>query len=305
MNNKKLEKICRMSQNDLKRYAKKQLSRDYNNIIVSDGFVFAKGAIPVLLIAHLDTVHRELPKKIIYDKRDNTISSPSGIGGDDRCGIYAILEIVKQYNCSVLFTEDEEIGGIGADKFADSEICKSFNCNYIIELDRRGKNDAVFYEDDNTDFHKFVCKEYFRESHGTFSDISILAPVMGRSAVNLSCGYYNAHTRDEYIKLDELQNTIAAVCALLARSDNTVYHYIEKPTARYSWYDDYGSYSLYGEYDYTDTKQNVKNDEYTFTYEKHGIIETETLYANSYYEAVGIFCEWHDDIPYKNIIEIA
>ena len=69
--------------------------------------------------------------------------SPQGIGGDDRAGVYMILEIIKQANCHVLFCEDEEIGDIGAKKFVKSNM--PLPVYYIIELDRQRHNDAVYY----------------------------------------------------------------------------------------------------------------------------------------------------------------
>ena len=43
--------------------------------------------------------------------------SPQGIGGDDRCGVWMILQILRTANCHVLFCEDEEVGCVGAKKF--------------------------------------------------------------------------------------------------------------------------------------------------------------------------------------------
>ena len=112
--------ICRMSQKGLKKHVAKQLREKYTTVISDDGFVYAKGDFPVLLVAHLDTVHKKLPGKIKYNK--GKLSSPNGIGGDDRCGVYMIFDIIKEYNCSVLFCEDEEIGGVGSDKFIKTKL---------------------------------------------------------------------------------------------------------------------------------------------------------------------------------------
>ena len=199
---KSFEKICRMTQANLKSYVTKRLKHTHNEITVDDGFVFAKGKFPVLLVAHLDTVHKSLPYFIMrtIDKEGNTsISSPNGIGGDDRCGVYMIFKILEKFNCSVLFCEDEEIGTVGAKKFNKHPISKGLEFNYIIEFDRKGNNDAVFYDCDNEEFTKFITKEFFKEAYGSYSDISEVAPHLGCAAVNLSCGYYNAHTTKEYV----------------------------------------------------------------------------------------------------------
>ena len=46
---------------------------------------------------------------------------PDGIGGDDRCGVFNILDILSQgYLPHVIFSWNEEIGGVGATKFSDN-----------------------------------------------------------------------------------------------------------------------------------------------------------------------------------------
>ena len=89
------------------------------------------------------------------------LMSPQGIGGDDRCGVYMILQIINEVRCHVLFCEDEETGGNGARAFAGSGI--QMDVNYIVEMDRRGNNDAVFYDCSNPEFTEFVCAFGFQE----------------------------------------------------------------------------------------------------------------------------------------------
>ena len=78
--------ICKMTQKEVKTYMAEYLtSREYT-VENHDGFLYAKGDVPVLLVAHMDTVHKQLPKTIY--NIDGKISSLQGIGGDDRCGIF-------------------------------------------------------------------------------------------------------------------------------------------------------------------------------------------------------------------------
>ena len=226
--NKEFEKICRMSQKSLKNYLKQKLCREYGNVIVGDGYLYAKGNFPVLLVAHLDTVHRKLPSIFVYDQTQDIISSPQGIGGDDRAGVYMIMEIIKMFNCSVLFTEDEEIGGIGASKFVKTDFVKEMDVNYIIEFDRMNSNDAVFYSCANEEFEEFITKDFYKTNYGTYSDICDIAPVVGCAAVNLSCGYHKPHTTDEYVVLSEMENSIKAACDILARTNtDDKFDYVE------------------------------------------------------------------------------
>lgn len=291
--NKEFINILKKSQKELKKYVTNELKRSHEDVIAEDGFVFAQGTFPVLLVAHLDTVHEDLPKTITMTDDGFILSSPQGIGGDDRCGVYMVLEVIKKFNCSVLFCEDEEIGGIGANKFIKSEIAQTLDFNYIIEFDRKGKNDAVFYDCDNANFEEFITAEFYKTAYGSFSDISILAPFLGVAAVNLSCGYYNAHTKSEYIVIPEMEASIEAACNILASTtDENKYEYIYSSYAGNSYFnDDWGDYydEIYFLFEFVDKDGNECWDE---------------VCAMNHDEAVGKFCIKHSDIPFSNILSI-
>lgn len=293
--NKEFEKICRMSQKSLKNHVKQKLQMRYEEVIVDDGFVYAQGSFPVLLVAHLDTVHSKLPNMILYDKDQNTVSSPNGIGGDDRCGVYMIFEIIKKFNCSVLFCEDEEDGGIGANKFVKTDLARTLDFNYIIEFDRANANDAVFYSCDNYDFEKFITRDFYKINYGTYSDICDIAPVIGCAAVNLSCGYYKAHTKDEYVVLSDMENSIKAACDILARTtQNDKFEYVE-----YFEYGDWNGYGYNGFIDYNDQVY------YLIQYiSEHGVEEWYETFARSKAEAVGHFVMDNPKVSYENIIDV-
>ena len=293
--NKEFEKICRMSQKSLKNHVKQKLQMRYEEVIVDDGFVYAQGNFPVLLVAHLDTVHSKLPNMILYDKDQNTVSSPNGIGGDDRCGVYMIFEIIKKFNCSVLFCEDEEDGGIGANKFVKTDLVRTLDFNYIIEFDRANANDAVFYSCDNYDFEKFITRDFYKINYGTYSDICDIAPVIGCAAVNLSCGYYKAHTKDEYVVLSDMENSIKAACDILARTtQNDKFEYVE-----YFEYDAWNGYGYNGFIDYNDQVY------YLIQYiSEHGVEEWYETFARSKAEAVGHFVMDNPKVSYENIIDV-
>lgn len=293
--NKEFEKICRMSQKSLKNHVKQKLQMRYEEVIVDDGFVYAQGSFPVLLVAHLDTVHSKLPNIILYDKDQNTVSSPNGIGGDDRCGVYMIFEIIKKFNCSVLFCEDEEDGGIGANKFVKTDLARTLDFNYIIEFDRANANDAVFYSCDNYDFEKFITRDFYKINYGTYSDICDIAPVIGCAAVNLSCGYYKAHTKDEYVVFSDMENSIKAACDILARTtQNDKFEYVE--------YFEYGAWNGYGYNGFIDYNDQVY---YLIQYiSEHGVEEWYETFARSKAEAVGHFVMDNPKVSYENIIDV-
>ena len=218
------EEIVRKSQAELKQALIGELRRMGYKTSTQKGFTYAKGSVPVLLVAHLDTVHKQPVKHICYSQNGRIVMSPEGIGGDDRAGVYMILEIIRKHRCHVLFCEDEEIGCRGASAFADGKIKPEVD--YIVELDRRGSNDAVFYECDNRDFVDFVTGFGFDEEFGSFSDISIIAPSLGVAAVNISAGYYNEHTRYEHVDMDAVETNIERIGKMVATKAQK-YEYIE------------------------------------------------------------------------------
>ena len=292
--NKEFEKICRMSQKSLKNHVKQKLVKTHGEIVSGDGFVFTQGKFPVLLMAHLDTVHKSLPTMVEYDTEQNIISSPNGIGGDDRCGVYMIFKILKKYNCSVLFCEDEEIGCVGAGKFIKTELAKELDFNYIIEFDRANANDAVFYQCANDEFEKFITKEFYKTAFGSFSDICEVAPFIGCAAVNLSCGYYRAHTTSEYVVISEMERSIQEACKILERTtENDKFNYVESYcSAAADWIDD-----MYD--DYYGSKYYVV--EYV---DKNNIMCWYDTIAHSKAEAVGKFVMECPDIPFENVIDV-
>lgn len=221
-----IQEILRLSQDELYKYVCSFMDECQIPFEHSPNrkWIFARGSAPVLLVAHLDTVHQRPPRTFLRDKEQTLLWSPEGIGGDDRCGVYAILTILldmpKALHPSVLFTTDEETGGWGVQDFMRVHPASPVDLRYIIELDRAGENDCVFYSCDNPEFERYVQKYAFKQAYGSFTDISFLAPKWGIAAVNLSCGYYNPHTSAEYISMDDLCYTIERVESMIDNSPN-------------------------------------------------------------------------------------
>lgn len=223
------EQIFRLSQERLKQALEAELIASTYTVQKQKGFLYAEGTVPVLLVAHLDTVHRTQPETICYSADGTVMMSPQGIGGDDRAGVYMILRLIQSCHCHVLFCEDEETGGHGARAFTKSGIKP--DVNYIVELDRMGSNDAVFYNCMNEQFEQHICSFGFQTAFGSFSDISILAPKLNLAAVNLSTGYYHAHQPGEYVRLDKVEELIGRVEKLLQTKTERL-SYTQKFTAR-------------------------------------------------------------------------
>lgn len=231
MNLQLIKQLCNLKTNNLKKVLEKYLREKGYKPRRSDTFLIAEGELPICLIAHMDTVFQSPPRQFFYDEKKSVLWSPSGSGFDDRAGIYAILSLVEVgYRPSIIFTDLEEDGGIGAQNLVTFfHNCPFKDCRALIELDRANKNDCVFYNCTNLSFIKFIENFGFETKLGTFSDISIIAPVWHIAAVNLSVGYYLEHTLCEYLNCNELEETIKKVGTILDNcKEMNCYIYMDK-----------------------------------------------------------------------------
>lgn len=172
--------------------------------------------------SHMDTVHNFVDKFTIYkDADDEDVlfamngKQKTGIGGDDKCGVFGCLYLLKIIpQIKVVFFSREEIGCRGS-----TAINKKFfaDCRYLIQLDRKNSCDFIqTYLGDKTVSHDFsseigtIKKKYgYKNCTGSVTDVMKLwKNKVGVSCINLSCGYYKPHTAYEYISISELWNSI-------------------------------------------------------------------------------------------------
>jgi len=213
-----IEKICRMDEEELRSYLVRTLKKKFNyqNVICTKDYIIAEGTLPICLVAHMDTVFSYLPQEFIYDQQKHILYGIGGSGFDDRAGICAILELLNLGNFpSVIFTTDEEMGGLGSRQLVEDYPICPFPCNAIIQLDRANHFDSVYYDCNNKQFEEYINDYGFETAWGTFSDISVLAPAWEIAAVNLSIGYKYEHSEAEILHLDWLNETINKVDSLL------------------------------------------------------------------------------------------
>lgn len=221
---KSIEQLFNCSQDGLVKVLSTYLKQIYTEIIATPNYIVAIGEIPIALVAHLDTVFQYGKRSIFYDKLKNVMWSPEGLGADDRAGVYAILQILKRgYRPTVIFTTDEERGAIGASLLTTDIIIPPVDIKYMIELDRQGYHDCVFYDCDNRRFEEYVQSFGFRMALGSFSDISILCPAWEIAGVNLSVGYKDEHSVSETLNIGMLFTTIGKVEKMLQDAENSEY----------------------------------------------------------------------------------
>ena len=234
--------LCRAREQNILSVMSSFLKTKYTNVERTPAYVLAEGDIPVALVAHADTVFNNPPKTFFYDQECMVLWSPEGMGADDRAGVYAIMEIIKHSNLRphVIITTGEESGCIGASKLVGHYYKFPYELKCLIQLDRHGNNDCVFYDCDNEQFEKFVESFGFVTDWGSLSDISVLAPAWGVAAANLSVGYYNEHSNTEFLRFDFLHNTIEKVKQMLTyikeHPEMDTWKYIPMISYTYKWF---------------------------------------------------------------------
>jgi tripeptide aminopeptidase len=184
------------------------------------------------IAAHMDTVHNITANYHVIEKNDPknediVFTTNTGIGGDDKVGIFIALEALSNYeNIKVVFFTQEEIGCVGS-KGCDLEW---FNdCGFILQCDRKGNDEVIrnsgysssggmLYSNDFLSEMEGVFEKYgYKESHeGIYTDVVTLkGRGLEASVANIGCGYYNAHSPSEWISWNDVLNCKRFVFALI------------------------------------------------------------------------------------------
>lgn len=202
------KELFEMTQEELIVYIERELNergvpynRDENGNIWSIRF---KGK-PVF-VSHMDTVSKsdeEYRKKAFIV--DNILFKVDAVlGGDDRAGVNLIVNHLE--NINFVLTTDEEIGCIGASALSRNEDFKADieNICAFIEIDRKGNSDVIgalhgYCEKDFVDEILKVLPKH-NDARGVLTDIDKFIHL--KPGVNISAGYYNAHSVDEYLDIE-------------------------------------------------------------------------------------------------------
>ena len=231
------ERLCGLSQKGVKHTLSIYLKSKYEKVIETPEYICAIGDIPIALVAHMDTVFKPA-REVFYDRQKNVIWSPTGLGADDRAGIFAIIKILQDgLRPSVILTTGEEDGGVGACAICDKyPECPIEGLKYMIQLDRRGTNDCVFYDCYCPEFVDYVESFGFCERWGSFTDISFLMPQWQTVGVNLSVGYEDEHSKQEILNINPLFDTIKKVKKMLTEQEIPDFKYDELVAANSAWW---------------------------------------------------------------------
>lgn len=193
----------------------------HGNIFITKGF---SDTYPCLA-SHMDQVQHAHSKDFVCVEGEDVVFGYSpksheqqGLGADDKNGIYICLECLKKYDVlKVAFFVGEETGCVGS---RACDLGFFSDCRFVIEPDRRGNGDLITSmmcgEVCSKEFinaiSPFAKAHGYSEEHGSITDVGELVErYVGISCLNLSCGYYEAHTDHEFTVLSELQNCLELV----------------------------------------------------------------------------------------------
>ena len=183
------------------------------------------------VVAHTDTVHEKVNMVVNEEflpnaqgesklalkayRKDNGL--PTGIGGDDKAGVFICLELLEKIeNLKVFFPIAEETGCHGS-KEADKKFFK--DVGYAIQFDST-ENDTMSLSlmgvklfDEKSKFFTSV-KDTIVE-HGfinwhqhPYTDTMMLKKKFNFPCLNFAAGYYNYHTSEEYVVIEDVENAI-------------------------------------------------------------------------------------------------
>ncbi len=204
------------------------------------------------IIAHMDTVHQICEDLTVIDVNGNLTAFnavkmyQTGIGGDDKVGIYIALECLKKSDTiKVAFFSDEEIGCIGS---YDADIDFFDNCNFVLQCDRKGNNDFITSASSVTlsskHFQKSIKKTIksfgYKFTYGFMTDVMALKEMgIECSMANISCGYYNPHCINEYVNIKDVANCLDLVFSLIDKFGNTYFNHKYEHPKYYNYKDNF------------------------------------------------------------------
>ena len=150
----------------------------------------------------------------------NVIKGTHNIWADDKCWLAIAMELYERYpeRFSLLFTVGEESWLIWARDFIEDHWEELEKLHYCVIADRKWSWDIIWSDNGycTVDFEKKVAG--IIAPYGYLPEFWVLcdADVLNKhlNCINLSCGYYNAHTDREYVVTDEMENCMEAIAYL-------------------------------------------------------------------------------------------
>lgn len=215
----------------------------YGNIYVTKG----KADLYPTMVCHIDTVHKINMNVEVIKVRNKLIAIDTntmeryGIGGDDKVGIFITLQLLKRFNnFKAVFFKDEEHGCIGSGQ-ANFDFFNDSTC--VLQCDRKGINDFVnnisgtklFDDKFQKTIQRILDKHFRKVTHGGITDVGEIAENNNVMVANMSCGYYDPHTENEYIVIDDVYDTLEMCEQILKKTSHQRWE-MERPKYNYGNY---------------------------------------------------------------------
>ena len=174
------------------------------------------------LVCHVDTVgdiQNTLPRVYSDITNPDLLVSAGTYCLDDRTGVAIALSNLFA-SPVYIFTKGEEVGCAGAitliEDYPELEMVfgDRHNIHCLIEVDRKGVDEVVFYELDYPEFEQQFTN-YEKNLSAAWTDVCILGPMWDVASANVSAAFYKEHSSFEHSsRLDietatkKLRNTI-------------------------------------------------------------------------------------------------
>lgn len=226
----------------------------------------------VMLSAHMDSVSNVKKDRVLMESNGMFFSTKGVLGADDRAGIAVVLGALRQVESTgfngtikVAFPVSEEIGCVGSSAM---DVAWYEDVDLAIVIDRRGSRDIVTGCSTPWNFCSKEVGAFFEECSamldmdykscgGGVSDAMTFSS-NGVHSVNLSAGYYNEHSSDEYVVIEQTQDTLKLVVQALAVINSFYQGFGEVPVgytrssyygSSYSSTNNWADEDFWGEYD--------------------------------------------------------
>jgi putative aminopeptidase FrvX len=209
------------------------------------------------VVAHMDSVHDIVEDLHVLEFNglltgfNRHTMKQTGIGGDDKVGIYIALKCLEKFDTmKVAFFVAEEVGCVGS---GECDMTFFNDCRFVLQADRRGSKDFITtagsVELSGKEFQnavqKYTQKRGFSFTTGMMTDVQELKrrglPV---ACANVSCGYHRPHQADEFVVVRQVENTLALFRDIIGNCTD-VYKHTYKPVQTYTpkWTNDFADWN--------------------------------------------------------------
>ena len=197
------------------------------------------------LVAHTDTAHDIISDFRVMRNEDTIFAfdgvkrKQTGIGGDDKVGVYILLQALRDIPAmKAVFYRNEEDGCKGSIYSIINHKSWYDDCNFVIQPDRRDFNDLIVNSsgiDITSDEFLFSVKDEikkyeYKDVYGVATDVDkLVLHKIGISCTNISCGYVNPHTNNEIVSIAGVNKAYNFIFDVISKVGHTKFVHNPKP----------------------------------------------------------------------------